>query len=140
MTVRAAFAFAALAAALSGCGPDGLAVQQSGSADLLTAKHGRALLFCVVAPDAFAPCSRATAAVVVPDAPTGNEAFAYWENDSLVEVMAFGGDEIRCTPWALGGRVAVRLRRLPRERFRRDGFGTEEEAMFEHVSDSCGRG
>jgi len=138
--VRATFGAAALAVALGGCGPDGLSVQQSGSGDLLTAKQGRALLICPVEAGAFRPCSRATAAVVVPNARTGNEALAYWENDSLVEVMAFGGEEIRCTPSALGGRVRVRLRRVPLERTRGDGFDSDDEAMFEHVPDSCGRG
>ena len=138
--MRSAFALAAVATALGGCGVDGLSVKQSGSGDLLIARQGRALLVCVVAPGSFAPCSRSTAAVVLPDAPTGNEIHAYWENDSLVEVMAFGGDEIGCTPSALGGRVSVRLRRLPRERLRSDGFSNHEETMFEHVPDSCGRG
>jgi hypothetical protein len=136
--MRPAFALAVLVAALGGCGSDALSVKQSGSGDLFLARQGRALLVCVAAPDSLAPCTRATAAVVVPDAPTGYEADAYWENDSLVQVMAFGGDEIRCTPTALDGRVAVRLRRLPRERLRRNGFESRGGKMFEQVPDSCG--
>jgi len=125
------------AAALAGCGADPLWVQQSGSGDLLIARTGGALIFCVRRPRQAEPCTRAAAEAVVPDAPPA-AAWAEWINDNLVLVRAFGGAEIVCRPTALGGEVRVMLRRLPRETMPAStGWADETDRMFDRVPDSC---
>lgn len=134
--IALAFALAFALAALPGCGAEPLHVQQSGSGDLLTARDGGAVLFCVEPPGGFS-CSARSAQVVVPDADAGS-AFARWRDDAMVEVFAFGGAEIGCTPRALGGLVRVALRRLPRERMpSREQWNLETRRMFAGVADSC---